>query len=115
MVIGDICVVVGTYTYPFECQLPVEIPSSLVAENGSITYSANLILDRPSWQIPTPDFPFTVVKPFDLSTDFTTQVRDIIDSVHFGLSFIANVSHSPIHTHRNRCIRLSIKNSMFAV
>lgn len=77
--LADLCVAAGTYTYPFECQLPVEVPSSIETDVGAIKYVANLVLDRPSWQIPTPDFLFTVIKPFDLSTDFSVHVCLKID------------------------------------
>lgn len=115
--LGDTTVAAGTYTYPFECQLPREIPSSLEVPCGSIKYVACVVLDRPSWQIPTPQFPFTVVKPLNLSTHSTVHVRNswyVIDDIYFSPVVIYVISRAlnsqshtvapraHTHTHRNQ-------------
>lgn len=110
--LADICIAAGTYTYPFECPLASEFPSTTFIPQGEVKYYANLVLDRPSWPIRTSEFPFTVIKPLDLSTDFSVQVRDFTFCL---LPSLAEAVTDVLSTRRNRSKKQSTRAFIFAV
>ena len=66
----------GDYEYPFQFQLPTDIPSSFVGRYGKIVYSVTAVVDRP-WKFDheTVAF-FTVVGVYDLNMDPKALVRN---------------------------------------
>ena len=44
---GDIQIAAGEYQFPFQFQLPQNIPSSFVGEHGRVAYSVTGVIDRP--------------------------------------------------------------------
>ena len=59
----------GDYEYPFQFQLPVEIPSSFVGEHGDIVYRVKGVIDRP-WKFDHEAVAFfNVVGVYDLNLD----------------------------------------------
>lgn len=72
-VIGDssneMHIAAGDYEYPFQFQLPVEIPSSFVGEHGDIVYRVKGVIDRP-WKFDHEAVAFfNVVGVYDLNLD----------------------------------------------
>ena len=67
----------GDHEFPFQFQLPVNIPSSFVGAHGRIVYSITAVVDRP-WKFDheTVAF-FTVVGIHDLNLDPLAKVRDL--------------------------------------
>ncbi|XP_023292049.2 arrestin domain-containing protein 3-like [Lucilia cuprina] len=74
----------GTYTYPFEIQLPLECPTACEGRFGHIRYILALMLRRPSRFDNTFSKPLTVIKSQDLNLNpsFRTPVtsEDIYNS-----------------------------------
>lgn len=69
----------GIYTYPFEEGLPVGLPSSVTGDHGNIEYKTSVTIYRPETADQTFGQTFTVVKPFDLSSDPALRVRIDLD------------------------------------
>lgn len=65
----------GEYEYPFECDLPIDLPSSIETRYGHIRYILNLIIDIPHGQAIISDHVFTVIKHLDLNESPQLRVR----------------------------------------
>lgn len=60
----------GTYSYPFEHTLPLDLPTSFVGKHGHITYKVVAVFDaRSDWFDKRFEEPFTVIKGVDLNLD----------------------------------------------
>lgn len=84
--VDDIRITPGTYTYPFSHKLSAEVPSTLEGEVGFIRYTIKVVFDRPSWQIPSEERRFIVIKPLNLNADFNLLVKTRIKFI-CGLCF----------------------------
>ena len=74
----DIKIAPGDHEFPFQFQLPVKIPSSLVSFYGRIYYSITAVVDRP-WKFDHETVKyFTVVGIYDLNMDPIALVRCLI-------------------------------------
>lgn len=71
---GEMTIEPGTYTYPFQVQLPLGVPTSLEAEHGHIRYGMQVVLNRPRWADQKFEETFTVIKPLNLNHDLTLRV-----------------------------------------
>ena len=69
----------GNHEYPFQFQLPENIPSSFVGEYGRIVYSIKAVVDRP-WRFDheTVAF-FTVDGIYDLNMEPSALVRLLLE------------------------------------
>lgn len=57
----------GVYTYPFETELPSNLPTSCEGKYGFIRYLASVNIIRPMLPIQTQTIAFTVIKPHNLN------------------------------------------------
>lgn len=64
----------GIYTYNFNCQLPLGLPSSLETETGYIRYRIKVEIVIPFWSNENFEIPFTVMRPLNLNYDATYRV-----------------------------------------
>lgn len=73
---GEITIKPGSYTFPFQCSLPPDLPTSLEARYGYIRYEAHVKVDRPIWPLPDETFEskFTVIKPLNLNANLSLRV-----------------------------------------
>ncbi|KAJ6636591.1 Arrestin domain-containing protein 17 [Pseudolycoriella hygida] len=55
------------YSYPFECLLSADFPSSVESAYGNIRYYVNVVLLNSSWSDRTFKREFTLIKPLDLN------------------------------------------------
>lgn len=62
------------YVYTFSCQLPDDLPTSLVGSFGSIRYSAVVTINVPLWPDKTFEEDFTVIKTVNLNEMFELKV-----------------------------------------
>ncbi|XP_033226359.1 arrestin domain-containing protein 17-like [Belonocnema kinseyi] len=66
---GEVELFPGEYVYPFEFNLPQDIPSSFESDLGHVRYTIKGIIDRP-WKFNhETKVAFSVVSPFDLNSD----------------------------------------------
>lgn len=65
----------GVYTYPFETELPSNLPTSCEGKYGFIRYLASVNIIRPMLPIQTQTIAFTVIKPHNLNALPVFQVR----------------------------------------
>lgn len=66
----------ATYNYPFICELPFDLPTSLEGNHGHVRYTVSVILDRPMWPDQKFEEPFTVIRPVDLNEHMELKVYD---------------------------------------
>lgn len=73
--IGETRVDAGHYSYPFECKLPIGLPTSLEEAKGYIRYTVKVVFDVPGI-VPDLEFEefFTVIKPLNLNDNPTLRV-----------------------------------------
>lgn len=72
---GEIEIQGGEHKFPFQCILPVNLPSSFESDFGHVRYTVKATLDRP-WKFDQEvKSPFTVVSPFDLNQEARSSVR----------------------------------------
>lgn len=64
----------GIYTYPFETDLPENLPTSCEGKYGFIRYLASVNIIRPSQPVQTQTIAFTVIKPHNLNASPLFQV-----------------------------------------
>lgn len=64
----------GVYTYPFEIELPDNLPTSCEGKYGFIRYLASVNIIRPNQPIQTQTIAFTVIKPHNLNASPLFQV-----------------------------------------
>lgn len=65
----------GTHTYPFNCVIPPNLPSSYESDFGRIRYTVKAAIDRP-WKFDhETKLAFTVVSHYDLNQDSSASVR----------------------------------------
>lgn len=57
----------GKYTYPFQCQLPANIPCSFEGEHGYVRYWVRATIEKGRELIHKTKLPFTVISPLELS------------------------------------------------
>ena len=87
---GEIELAQGSYSYPFQCQLPHTLPSSFEGEYGHIRYTVKAVMDRP-WKFDVDTkAAFTVVAPLDLNTLPQAKVRNL------HLASVESISHSSL-------------------
>lgn len=67
ILIAKIRLMPGTYTYPFQCVIPPNVPSSVEGSIGHIRYSACLTIDIPMFQSKEFQQQFVVIKTIDLT------------------------------------------------
>ena len=67
----------GEYEFPFQFQLPENIPSSFVGEHGRVAYSVTGVIDRP-WKFDheTVAF-FSVVHDYDLNLTERKELAEV--------------------------------------
>lgn len=68
----------GRYTYPFQCQLPANIPCSFEGEFGYVRYWVKATIEKGRELIHKTKLPFTVLSPLELSSvpDSDTPVQE---------------------------------------
>lgn len=64
----------GIYTHTFEEALPEGLPSSVTSDHGNIEYKTSVTIYRPEASDQSFGQTFTVVKPFDLTSDPVLRV-----------------------------------------
>lgn len=64
----------GTHTYPFQCNLPVDLPTSMEGFYGHIRYSVRVNVNRPPMIDEDFEECFTVIKNIDLNKKFAYRV-----------------------------------------
>lgn len=64
----------GIYTYPFETDLPENLPTSCEGKYGFIRYLASVNIIRPDQPVQTQTTAFTVIKPHNLNASPLFQV-----------------------------------------
>ena len=68
----------GRYQYPFQFQLPHQLPSSFEGQYGRVRYSVKAVIDKP-WKFDHEvKRPFTVISNVDLNLMPNAAVRIII-------------------------------------
>lgn len=67
----------GIYTYPFEVELPANLPTSCEAKYGFIRYLASVQINRPNQPVQTQTVPFTVIKTHNLNASPLFQVSRV--------------------------------------
>lgn len=66
---GEIEIQSGEHTFPFQCVLPTNLPSSFESDFGHVRYTVKATLDRP-WKFDQEaKSPFTVISPLDLNQE----------------------------------------------
>lgn len=65
----------GIYIYPFETELPANLPTSCEGKYGFIRYLASANIIRASAATQTQTIAFTVIKPHNLNALPVVQVR----------------------------------------
>lgn len=65
----------GSYHYPFQHNLPLELPTSFESEFGYIRYHIRAVLAVSTQPDEEFDEPFTVIKTVDLNADPTLRVN----------------------------------------
>lgn len=78
----------GVYTYPFESNLPTNLPTSCEGKYGFIRYFASVHIVRPSLPIQIQTVPFTVIKPYNLNAVPIFQVHSCFVSLFYNFVFI---------------------------
>lgn len=68
-------VATGVYTYPFEIDLPDNLPTSCESKYGFIRYLASVNIIRPKQPVQTQTIAFTVIKPHNLNASPLFQVN----------------------------------------
>ena len=64
----------GEHIYPFECDLPPNLPSSLESELGHVRYTIKATIDRP-WKFDHKvEDTFKVLSVYDLNADSRAKV-----------------------------------------
>lgn len=69
----------GIYTYPFQAELPDNLPTSCEGKYGFIRYLASVNIIRPQQLVQTQTVAFTVIKPHNLNASPLFQVRIVYD------------------------------------
>lgn len=67
----------GIYIYPFETDLPAELPTSCEGKFGFIRYLASANIIRSNATAQTQTIAFTVIKPHNLNALPVVQVRQV--------------------------------------
>lgn len=76
----------GVFQYPFEADLPENLPTSCEGKYGFIRYLASVNIIRPHQPIQTQTIAFTVIKPHNLNASPLFQVN-IYPCLKDNLSF----------------------------
>ncbi|XP_003490327.1 arrestin domain-containing protein 17 isoform X1 [Bombus impatiens] len=72
---GEIEIQGGEHKFPFQCILPMNLPSSFESDFGHVRYTVKATLDRP-WKFDQEvKSPFTVVSPFDLNQEVRSSEK----------------------------------------
>ena len=58
----------GRYTYPFQCQLPANIPCSFEGDLGYVRYWVKATIEKGRELIHKTKLPFTVICPLELNS-----------------------------------------------
>lgn len=74
--IGEIRVEPGHQSYPFECELPIGLPTSMEAKEGHIRYTVKVVFEVPDI-VPHLEFVevFTMIKPLNLNDSHLSMLR----------------------------------------
>ena len=84
---NEILIPAGEYEFPFQFQLPQNIPTSFVGAHGRVAYSVTAVIDRP-WKFDHEDVAFfSVICNYDLNLPEHKEIAEvnIVDSLRIWL------------------------------